>query len=344
MNRFEYNMFMINEQNYKTRWKQLMWKYVLKRLLWMLVTVVGIAFVIFTLLYFTPGDPAQLMLGETATEAEVAALNHNLGLDQPYIVQLFDFLYNTFIKFDLGVSWLYKVNVMDELWTRLPRTVCIGLAQMILTIVIGLPLGILAARHQGKWQDYGVIGLCMVLVSVPGLWLAIECVIIFSLNLGWLPANGIGSFSCYILPVLTGIFGGVASNARQMRSSMLETIRADFITTARAKGQKERVVVMKHMIPNAMMPIITMLGSSLAHVVAGSTITEKIFNIPGVGLYLLNGITYRDYPVVRGCTLFLGIFSMLVMLLVDLCYAWLDPRVKAQYSSQGAGGLRRKKV
>jgi ABC-type dipeptide/oligopeptide/nickel transport system permease component len=182
----------------------------------------------------------------------------------------------------------------------------------------------------------------MVLVSLPGLWLAIECVIIFSLKLEWLPANGIGSWQHYVLPILTGIFTGVASNARQIRSSMLETIRADFVTTARAKGQSEKVVVRKHMLPNALMPVITMLGGMLSHIVAGSTITEKIFGIPGVGLYLLNGITYRDYPVVRGCTVFLGIFAVVVMLLTDLCYAWLDPRIKAQYVAQGARGLRKK--
>ena len=321
-----------------------MWRYIVKRLLMMIVIVLGVAFVIFTILYFTPGDPAKLLLGDNASAAEVQELYEKLGLNDPYIVQLGKFLYKTFIKFDLGESWLYKVSVMDELMVRLPRTLCIGIATMILSTGIGLPLGIIAARHQGKWQDYGVIGVSILLVSVPNLWLAIECVVIFSLTLGWLPANGIGSFACYILPVVTGIFGGLASNARQMRSSMLETIRADFVTTARAKGQKERKVVMKHMIPNAMMPIITTMGSAFAHTVAGSTVTEKIFGIPGIGLYLLNGINYRDYPVVRGCTLFLGIFSAVVMLIVDLCYAWLDPRIKAQYSGQGAAGLRRKRV
>jgi peptide/nickel transport system permease protein len=329
-------------KNKKRRSKWSMWKYVVKRLLWMLVTIVGVAFVIFTILYFTPGDPAELLLGDTATEADIANLHTKLGLDEPYIVQLGNYLYQTFIQFDLGTSWLYKVSVMDELMARLPRTVGIGLATMILTACIGLPLGIFAARHQGTWMDYGVIGICMVFVSLPGLWLSIECVIIFSLELGWLPANGIGSFSCYILPVFTGIFAGVANNARQMRSSMLETIRADFITTARAKGQKESKVVTKHMLPNAMMPVITMMGGAFSHIVAGSTITEKIFGIPGVGLYLLNGINYRDYPVVRGCTMFLGIFSIVVMFFMDLCYAWLDPRIKAQYEAQGAKGLRKK--
>lgn len=319
-----------------------MWRYVLKRLLWMIVTIVGIAFVIFTILYFTPGNPAELLLGENASAAEVAALHAKLGLDKPYIVQLGDFLYNTFIRFDLGTSWLYKVNVWDELMTRLPRTVGIGLAQMVITVIFAIPLGILAARHQGKWQDYGVIGLTMVLISLPTLWLAVECVIIFSLKLEWLPSNGIGSLAHYVLPVLTGVCGVLASVARQVRSSMLETIRADFITTVRAKGQSERMVVIKHMLPNALMPVITVLGGIFSHIVAGSTVIEKVFGIPGVGVYLLNGINYRDYPIVRGCTIFLGIFSVIVMLLVDLCYAWLDPRIKAQYAAQGAQGLRRK--
>ena len=199
-----------------------MWRYILRRIIWMLVAIVGVAFVIFTILYFTPGNPAELMLGESATNEEISALYSQLGLDQPYVVQLGKFMYDTFIRFDFGISWLYKVNVFDELMTRLPRTVIIGLATMILTMIIGFPLGILAARHQGKWQDYGIIGICMLFVSLPGLWLAIECVVIFSLNLKWLPSNGIGSFAHYILPVMTGIFAGVASNARQIRSSIVD--------------------------------------------------------------------------------------------------------------------------
>lgn len=316
-----------------------MWKYVVKRLLWMIVVVVGVAFVIFTILYFTPGDPARMMASATATEAEIQALRHKLGIDTPFLQQFGTFLYDTFIKFDLGTSWKYGVPVMDEFANRLPRTVLMGLATMLLTTVIGLPLGMLAATHQDTWKDYGVIGICMVLISLPGFWVSLECIIIFAIVLDWLPAYGIGSWQNYVLPVLCGSLGGIAGNARQMRSSVLETCRADFITTARAKGQTESVIKRKHMLPNAMMPIITMLGGGFAHMVAGSTIMERVFSIPGIGLYLLNGISYRDYPIVRSSALFFAVFSSIMMLLTDLVYAWLDPRIKAQYSS-GRDGRR----
>ena len=314
-----------------------MWKYVLKRLLWMVVIVIGVAFVIFTITYLTPGDPARVMLGEDATIEEVQALRVKLGISKPFLAQFGDFLYNTFIKFDLGVSWKYQVRVMDEFANRLPRTILMNLANMVITTLIGIPMGMLAATNQNTWKDYGVIGLAMVFVSLPGFWVSLECIIIFSQLLHWLPAYGIGGIQYYILPVLSTIPAGVAGVSRQTRSAVLETCRADFITTARAKGQSEKVVRRRHMLPNALMPIITMLGGRFAMIIAGSTITERVFSIPGIGMYLLNGISYRDYPIIRSCTLFFAVFSSLVMLLTDLVYAWLDPSIKAQYTAGHEG-------
>lgn len=317
-----------------------MWRYIVKRIFWMLIVLLGVAFVIFTLLYFTPGDPARIMLGDSATQEEVEILRAKLGIDKPYMVQLLNFLRDSFLKFNFGDSWTYKKPITDEVIIRLPRTVGIGLANMILTTIIGVPLGVYAAYHQGKWQDYGVIGLCMVLVSLPGFWVALMFIMLFSLKLGWFPSHGIGGFQYYVLPVVSGIFGGVAGLARQSRSAVLEVIRADFITTARAKGQSERKITMRHLMPNAMMPVITMLGGAFTMIVAGSAITEQLFSIPGIGLYLLDGISYRDYPIVRGCTLLLSVYSSVVLLLVDLVYAWLDPRIKAQYSGKNEGKVR----
>ncbi|MBE6016393.1 MAG: ABC transporter permease [Lachnospiraceae bacterium] len=307
-------------------------KYVLKRILWMIFIVLAVAFVIFTVTYLTPGDPAQLLLGDNATKEEVEALRATLGLDKSYFAQLGEFYYKTFIKFDFGTSWYYKVSVTDEMITRLPRTVGMGLASIILANLIGIPLGIKAARKRGKWQDYGVIGASMVLVSLPGFWVAIIFVIIFAFTLNILPSHGIGGIQYYIIPVVVSAIGAAATTARQTRSAMLEVINADFVYTVRAKGQKENIIVRKHIIPNGIMPIITMMGNQCATVVAGSTIMERVFSIPGVGLYLLNGVSYRDYPIIRTTTLFFAIFSAVIILLVDLVYAWLDPRIKAQYS------------
>jgi peptide/nickel transport system permease protein len=176
--------------------------------------------------------------------------------------------------------------------------------------------------------------LVMIFISCPEFWVALMMVILFSLKLGLLPAYGIDSWKCYIMPVLASMLGGTAINARQTRSSMLEIFRADFVTTARAKGQKERVVIFKHMLPNALMPILTHIGNGLVRVVAGSAIIESVFSIPGVGMYLLTGIQRRDYPIVRGSVLFLAVFAAVSMLILDLAYAYLDPRIKAQYSKK----------
>lgn len=314
-----------------------MWRYILQRLLWVIAIMVCVAFVIFTITFMTPGDPAQLLLGDTATPDQIAAMQEKLGIDKPYLEQLGTYLYDTFIKHDFGKSWKYEVPVFEELFNRLPRTIFIGLSTMLLSMAISIPLGVWAALHQGKWQDYGMIGLCMILISLPGFWIAYMAILVFSVKLGWLPSYGIGGIQYYILPIAIGTLSSIAGTARQARSSVLEVMRSDLVTTARAKGQKESIIIWKHIFPNAMMPIITMLGGALTMVVAGTAITERVFSIPGVGLYLLNGITYRDYPIIRSCTLFLATFSTIAVLITDLAYAWLDPRIKAQYSGKNMG-------
>lgn len=314
-----------------------MWRYILQRLAWVVAILFCVAFVIFTITYLTPGDPAYLLLGDTATPEQIANMQAKLGVDKTYLGQLGTYLYNTFIKFDFGISWKYEVPVFEELFNRLPRTIFIGLSTMLLGTLISIPLGVWAALHQGKWQDYGMIGLCMVLISVPNFWLAYMAVLLFAVKLGLLPSYGIGGPQYYVLPIAIGTLASIAGLARQSRSSFLEVMRSDLVTTARAKGQKERTIIWKHIFPNAMMPIITTLGGALTQVVAGTAITERVFSIPGVGLYLLNGITMRDYPIIRGCTLFLAAFSTLAVLVTDLAYAWLDPRIKAQYSGKNMG-------
>lgn len=312
-----------------------MGRYIIKRCLWMIVILLGAAFVIFTILYFTPGDPAVTILGANATAAEYNQLRETMGLNRSYIAQLGDFFYNTFIKFDFGDSWTYNVPVMQEMMNRLPRTLIIGICSMILNLAIGIPLGIFAATNAGKWQDSVTMAIAMVFVSAPNFWVALMMIVLFSLKLGWLPAYGIEGPLNYIMPIIASSLGGIAVNARQTRSSMLEVIRSDFVTTARSKGQREKVITYKHMLPNALMPIITSVGMGFARIVAGSAVIEQVFSVPGVGQYMLAGINGRDYPVVRGCVLFFAAFTAIAMLLVDLAYAFVDPRIKAQYSKGG---------
>ena len=309
-----------------------MGRYVFKRMLSLILIVWAAAVVVFTLMYLVPGDPAKLMLGLDAKEAVLQAKRAELGIDRPYIVQLGKYMYNAFVKFDFGISWKYGVPVMSELASRLPRTILIGLGGMILSVFLGTYLGIFAATHEGRWQDSLTMFLAMFFISAPGFWVALMFILLFSQKLGWLPPYGIGTWQHYVLPIICGSLGGIAINARQARSAMLEVIRADFVTTARAKGQKEKIVVNRHMLPNALMPIITGVGGGLANLVAGSPVMESVFSIPGVGAYMLSGVNQRDRPVVCGCVIFFAGFTGVAVLLMDLCYAFLDPRIKAQYS------------
>lgn len=312
-----------------------MFKFVVNRLLYTVLVLIAVGFVIFTLLYLSPDNPAQFKLGNTASASDIEYLNHLWGLDRPYLVQLWDFMYHAFIRFDFGDSWQYSAPIWPELFSRIPRTLLINLLALLMNAPIGIFLGIFAGLHGGKWQDSVVMIICMILVSVPGFWLALMCISLFCVKLGWLPVFGIETWKGYVLPIITGALGGIAMNARQVRSAILEVFREDYITTARAKGVPERTVIYHHMLPNALMPIITSLGGALAHLISGAAITERIFGIPGVGDFLLTGCSTRDYPVVRATTLFLCLFSTLVMLLTDLIYCWIDPRIKARYSSRG---------
>lgn len=303
----------------------------------MIVIMLCVTVVIFTITYFTPGDPARVIMGSSATETEVAAKRAQMGLDQPFLTQMANYFSSVYLHGDFGTSWSTNSSVLETLISRLPITILIGGLGMIIQVVIGIPLGVMAAVNQGKWQDYLSISLSMLLISLPDFWIALMAVIIFSVKLGWLPVSGISSWKCFILPIIATGIGGIANNARQTRSSMLEVFRADFVTTARAKGQKENVVIWKHMFPNAVMPVITMVIGGMGRIVGGSSIIESIFSIPGIGMYLLTGINQRDYPVIRGATVVLSLFSAAAVLLMDLVYAMVDPRIKAQYSSGKKG-------
>lgn len=307
-------------------------RYIIKRLLGMIVILWCAGLVIFTITYLIPGDPASLLLGKEASSDVIAQKRVVMGIDKSYLQQLGTYMVNTFIKFDFGDSWVFSSSVIEEMVIRLPRTLIVGLSSMIINVVIGTLLGIFAGTHEGKWQDSFVMIIAMVFISAPDFFVALLMILLFSLKLGWLPAYGIDSWTCYIMPIVASALGGIAINARQARSSMLEVIRADFVTTARSKGQKENVIVRKHMLPNAMMPIITGVGGGLATVIAGSPVIESVFSIPGIGAYLLSGVNQHDYPVVRACVIFFALFSSCAILLMDLCYAFLDPRIKAQYS------------
>ena len=314
-------------------------KYIIKRLLWMIPIVLGVTVLVFTLMCFTPGNPAETILGATATQEDLDAKTEELGLNDPYIVRLGNYLMQVYIKHDLGSSWITKVDIMSSIAEKLPRTMILSLVTMLIAFGVGIPLGIVAATHQNQWQDSLSMVFALIGVAIPNFWLALLLIILFSVKLGWLPAMGIDAgIKSYILPALAACMGSLATCARQTRSSMLDVIRSDYITTARSKGVPERAVIFKHALKNALIPIITMAGSTFGHLLGGMIIIETVFSIPGMGNYIIGAVNNRDYPVVQGGTIFLAITFSLCMLLVDLLYAAVDPRIKAQY----AGGSKKK--
>lgn len=307
-------------------------RFIGKRLLQMIPVLLLVATLIFSILYLVPGDPAQIMLGSTASEYELAEMREQLGLNRPFIVQLGEFLSDVFLHFDLGTSYLTGAPVAAEISSRLPRTVILGVASMVLAFGIGIPLGVTAAVHQNGWGDRISMIIALLGVSIPTFWLAMLFVLLFALKLGWFPASGIGGWEYYVLPTVSLCFGGLATQAR---SSMLEVIRADYVVTARSKGLSQKEVIFKHALPNALNPIITLAGTNLAVIFGGSIVIESVFSFPGIGQYMINAINQRDYPIVRGCVVMLAIVFAVIMLLVDLCYAFNDPRIRARYETQG---------
>ena len=305
--------------------------YILRRCLMMILVVFFAAVIIFSIMYFVPGDPALQVLGSTATPEQLATWRAAQGLDHGYWMRLGTFLNDVFLHFDLGTSYERSTPVMSEIVDRLPRTLIIGFLSVILGAVVGVPLGIMAAKHQGKVLDQVSLWVAMIGFAVPGFWAALMLVLLFSVKVRWFPSFGVGSWKNYVLPMIAASLPGVGMVTRQMRSSMLETIRSDYVLSARAKGASERRVIYRHMVPNALIPVITVTGFMFAVVIAGSIIVEIVFTIPGIGLLLNNAIIHRDYPVVMGTVVFLSFMTSLMMLLTDLAYAFVDPRIKAQY-------------
>ena len=309
-----------------------MGRYVIRRLLQMIPVVLGVTILVFTIMYFIPGDPVKMMLGPEASFDQIAEMRDRLGLNDPYLVRLGKFLGNIFFHFDFGDSWLYNAPVTKELANRLPRTLTIAAICISLQIIVGIPLGIIAAVNQNSWGDRIAMFIALFGVSIPNFWLALMLVLLFSVKLGWLPPYGLGGVEYYILPCIANAFPGIATQARQTRSSMLEVIRSDYVVTARAKGLSEIQILLKHALPNALLPVITVIGNGMGMLLAGTVVIESIFSIPGVGMYMVGGINTRDYAIVQSSVIFLALWFTLVMLFVDLAYAFIDPRVKTRFA------------
>lgn len=312
-----------------------MTRYILKRIGMMIFVIFGVLLFIFVLLYLTPGDPARQVLGLTATDEQIEAQRHIMGLDQPFFKQFGDYLYNLIFRFDMGTSYKTNLSVMDEIAKRVPVTLLIGSLGVLLSLLIGIPLGILSAVKQYSLVDNAANVFAVIFTSMPSFWFALELSLIFAWRLKVLPATGFEGYKSIILPVVTLGLGGAAANFRMSRSTVLDEIRKDYVRTARAKGTKESKVIMNHAVKNAMIPIITQVGNGVGGILGGAVVVENVFSIPGMGTYLLGAINARDYPIIRGGVLVICVFVSLCNLLTDIGSAYIDPRIKSYYKKMG---------
>ena len=304
-----------------------MLQYVVKRLLSTIPVLFGISLLLFFMLRMLPGDPAQVLAGQMATPEEIENIRHQLGLDRPIHVQ-YAFFLGRLALFDLGRSARTQNPVTEEIWARLPNTILLAVVAIALACLFGIPAGIVSAVRPYTWTDYVVTFSALFGISMPVFWLGLMLVVVFSVMLNWLPAGGTGSWKHVILPSLTLAALMVAFIARMTRASMIEVLSQDYTTTARSKGLKEQVVIIKHALKNALIPIITVVGLQFGLLLGGAVLTETVFAWPGLGRLIVDSILARDYPVIQGAILVFGLLYILVNLIVDLVYAYVDPRIR----------------
>ncbi|HAE21951.1 MAG TPA: peptide ABC transporter [Spirochaetaceae bacterium] len=307
-----------------------MHKYILRRVLLLIPVMLGVSFVVFTIMFFTPGDPAKIMLGERAPAEEVALLRTQMGLDDPFHIQFFNFVKNA-VQGDLGRSLVTKRPVAAEIWSRFPATLQLSAAAVLIAILMGIPIGIISATKQYSAFDMISMVIALLGVSMPNFWQGMMMILLFSITFRVLPSSGYGTLGHLIMPAATIGTSAAAVITRMTRSSMLEVVRQDYIRTARAKGLSERVVINRHALKNALIPIVTVIGLQFGSLLGGAVLTESIFSWPGVGRFMVDAIRTKDYPSVQGGVLMLALTFSIVNLAVDILYAYIDPRIKAQY-------------
>lgn len=305
-------------------------KYVGRRLLMLIPVMIGVVLIVFTLMYITPGDPVDALLGDSATPEAAALLREQLGLNGGYFERLSRYVVNL-LKGDLGISYSTKQPVMVRLLATFPYSIKLAALGVLFAVIMGLVVGIISAVFQYSMFDHVAMFICMIGNAMSSFWLGLLLLLMFCLRLRWFPASGFSTLRHMVLPSFTVGFHSAAVIARMTRSSMLEVIRQDYIVTARAKGQKEWLVVIHHALKNALIPIITTIGMQFGILLGGAVLVESIFEVPGVGKMMVNSIKSRDFPVVQGGVLAIAMLFSIVNLLVDILYAYVDPRIRSQY-------------
>ena len=305
-------------------------RYVLKRLVMLIPVLIGVTFLVYFIISLSPGDTAAMLAGEDADAATIEALRHELGLDQPVIVQYAKYMLNL-LQGDMGNSYKTGRPVTNMIVSCFPNTAKLAFWSILVAVGIALPIGVISATKQYSMFDNVGMVVALIGVATPNFWLGLMMIILFSLNLGWLPSGGNKGWSSYIMPAITLGTGDAALITRMTRSSMLEVIRADYIRTARAKGVPENKVVYQHALRNALIPVVTAIGLQFGSLLGGATLTETVFAWPGIGRSTVDSIKTKDTTQVLGNIIVLTITFSCVNLLVDILYAFIDPRIKAQY-------------
>jgi peptide/nickel transport system permease protein len=306
-------------------------RYIVKRVLMVIPVLISVTFIIFSLIYFSPADPARVILGEQATGDAIERLREERGWNDPFLTQYYRYAKNVFFERDLGRSYLSNRPVYDEIIARYPNTIKLAVSGIVVAIFIGIPLGVISATKQYSIIDNISMFFALVGVSMPVFWQGILLILLFSLTLGWLPSAGYSTWQHMILPAFTLGTGSAAIIARMTRSSMLEVYRQDYVRTARAKGLKEFYVVNRHALRNALIPVVTVVGLQFGFLLGGAVITEAIYSITGVGGMIVNAIRMRDMMIVQGGVLLIAVTFTIINLIVDIVYGFLDPKIRAQF-------------
>ena len=314
-----------------------MGKFILKRLLYMIPVLLGVAFLVFAILSLTPGDPGTIILGITAKPEDIASLNEQFGYNKPFLIRFFSYIKDIVLHFNLGVSYQTREPVINDIMAKFPNTLKLTIFSMSLSAIIGISFGIISAVKQYSALDHICVVTALVFACIPGFWLGLMLMMLFSLKLGWLPSYGAESLKNFILPTLTVSMTSAAGLLRLTRSAMLETIRQEYIRTAKAKGASKKRIIIKHALRNALMPVVTTLGTSFGASLGGAIIAETVFAMPGMGTLITTAIRQKDIPMVMGSTLFLAVLFSLIILLVDILYAVIDPRIIDKYKKGGKG-------
>ena len=309
-----------------------MYRYIIKRLLMLIPVLLAVSFVIFFIMEMAPGDPAYVIAGEHADEETIAKVREEYGLNDPLPVRYFNYM-KGLLTGDMGTSYISKKDVFETYMQRFPATAKLALAAIAVAIVISLVLGVYSAINQNTWKDNLAVLASLIGLSMPQFWLGLLLIIAFALNLRWVPSGGDHfNLASLILPAITIGTNNAALMTRTTRSSMLDVIRQEYLNTARAKGVSEKRVILKHALRNALIPIITVAGVQFAYIMGGAVLVETVFAWPGIGRLTIDSINMRDLPMVTGCVIITTMIVCIVQLLVDIIYAYVDPRIKAQYT------------